>query len=91
MRTSTSCPFPLGLVRAPRPPDDHWPGRRGLVHEAMLADFPNLQGFEVYACGSVQMVQTAVPSFIAQGLDENFCHSDAFVPAARVAAAEGAD
>lgn len=62
-------------------PDDPWPGRRGLVHEAMLADFPNLQGFEVYACGSVQMVQTAVPSFIAQGLDENFCHTDAFVPA----------
>ncbi|MCW5611561.1 MAG: cytochrome b N-terminal domain-containing protein [Rubrivivax sp.] len=63
-------------------PDDPWPGRRGLVHEAMLADFPSLQGYELYACGSVQMIETAVPSFIARGLDENFCHSDAFVPAA---------
>jgi NAD(P)H-flavin reductase len=37
-------------------PDDLWPGRRGLVHEAMLADHPDLTGYEVYACGSVQMV-----------------------------------
>ena len=63
-------------------PDDPWPGRRGLVHEAMLADFPSLQGYELYACGSVQMIETAVPSFVARGLDENFCHSDVFVPAA---------
>jgi len=62
-------------------PGDPWPGRRGMVHEAMLADHPDLTGYEVYACGSVQMVQAAVPAFIAQGLDEQFCLSDAFVPA----------
>jgi len=65
------------------PDDDPWSGRRGLVHEAMLQDFPDMTGFEVYACGSVQMVEAAVPAFVAQGLDESFCHSDAFVPAAR--------
>jgi CDP-4-dehydro-6-deoxyglucose reductase, E3 len=59
-----------------------WPGRRGLVHEAMLADHPDLAGYEVYACGSVQMVNAAVPAFIAQGLGERFCFSDAFTPAA---------
>jgi len=64
-------------------PDDPWPGRRGLVHEAMLADHPDLTGCEVYACGSVQMVEAAVPAFVAQGLDESFCFSDAFVPAPR--------
>lgn len=59
--------------------DDPWPGRRGLVHEAMLADFPDLRGYEVYACGSVKMVEVAVPAFVKHGLDENFCYSDAFV------------
>jgi len=64
-------------------PDDPWPGRRGLVHEAMLADHPDLTGCEVYACGSVQMVEAAVPAFIAQGLEEPFCFSDAFTPSPR--------
>lgn len=68
------------------PPDDPWPGRRGLVHEAMLADHPSLVGYEVYACGSVKMVEAAVPDFLAHGLSEQFCFSDAFVP--QVAAAE---
>jgi NAD(P)H-flavin reductase len=46
---------------------DGWTGRTGLVHEAMLADFADLSGHEVYLCGSVKMVETAVPAFIAQG------------------------
>ncbi|HPP82961.1 MAG TPA: 2Fe-2S iron-sulfur cluster-binding protein, partial [Rubrivivax sp.] len=57
-----------------------WTGRRGLVHQAMLADHPSLAGFEVYACGSVRMVEAAVPDFMAHGLAEEFCFSDAFVP-----------
>ena len=61
-------------------PGDGWTGRRGLVHEAMLEDFPDLSGFEVYACGSVKMVEAAVPAFLAQGLGESFCFSDAFTP-----------
>ncbi len=59
---------------------DGWEGRRGLVHEAMLADHPDLTGCEVYACGSVKMVESAVPAMLAQGLSEEFCFSDAFVP-----------
>jgi len=62
-------------------PGDGWAGRRGLVHEAMLADFADLSGYEVYACGSVKMVETAMPAFLAQGLGEAFCFSDAFTPA----------
>jgi NAD(P)H-flavin reductase/ferredoxin len=61
--------------------EDTWSGRRGLVHEAMLADFPDLRGHEVYVCGSVKMVDAAVPAFVAQGLSEDACFSDAFVPA----------
>ncbi|MBS0434859.1 MAG: ferredoxin-NAD reductase, partial [Proteobacteria bacterium] len=63
-------------------PTGAWSGRTGLVHEAMLADFPDLTGHEVYVCGSVKMVEAAVPAFLAQGLGEGFCFSDAFVPSA---------
>ena len=66
---------------------DGWTGRTGLVHEAMLADFADLSGNEVYLCGSVKMVETAVPAFIAQGLGEDACFSDAFVMAAPAPAA----
>lgn len=61
-------------------PDAAWRGRCGLVHEAMLAEHPDLAGYEVYACGSVKMVEAAVPDFLAHGLAEQFCFSDAFVP-----------
>jgi CDP-4-dehydro-6-deoxyglucose reductase len=67
-------------------PADAWRGRTGLVHEAMLADFPDLQGHEVYVCGSVKMVEAAVPAFMAQGLGEGFCFTDAFLPAAKMPA-----
>ena len=70
------------VLSDPTPPDA-WHGRTGLVHEAMLADFPDLSGHEVYVCGSVKMVEAAVPAFIAQGLSEDVCFSDAFVPSSR--------
>jgi NAD(P)H-flavin reductase/ferredoxin len=63
-------------------PGEGWTGRRGLVHEVMLADHPDLSGHEVYACGSVKMIETAVPDFLAKGLSEEFCFSDAFVASA---------
>jgi CDP-4-dehydro-6-deoxyglucose reductase, E3 len=63
-------------------PGDAWSGRRGLVHEAMLADFPDMSGHEVYVCGSAKMVEAAVPAFIGHGLAEEMCISDAFMPAA---------
>jgi CDP-4-dehydro-6-deoxyglucose reductase, E3 len=63
-------------------PQDGWTGRSGYVHEAMVADFANLTGYEVYVCGSLSMVQAAVPAFMAQGLSESACYSDAFLPAA---------
>jgi len=62
-------------------PGDGWTGRIGLVHEAILHDFPDLSGHLVYACGSVKMVEAARPAFIAHGLDEDACMSDAFTPA----------
>jgi NAD(P)H-flavin reductase/ferredoxin len=63
-------------------PEDRWTGRTGLVHQAILADFPDLGGYQVYACGSAAMVEAAHPAFKAQGLGPDDCFSDAFVPRA---------
>ena len=59
-------------------PQDQWTGRTGFVHEAILADFPNLAGYQVYACGSAAMVEAAHPAFRAHGLAQDDCFSDAF-------------
>lgn len=68
-------------------PGDGWQGRTGLVHEAILKDFPDMSGHLVYACGSLRMVEAAKPAFMAQGLGEDACFSDAFTPAAGPGAA----
>jgi NAD(P)H-flavin reductase/ferredoxin len=65
--------------------EDGWTGRSGLVHETMLADFPDLAGHEVYVCGSVRMVDAAVQAFLERGLEEGACFSDAFTPAMQLA------
>ena len=65
------------VLSAPQPAD-HWTGRTGLVHEAILADFPNLAGHQIYACGSAKMVEAAHPAFKSHGLQQDDCFSDAF-------------
>ncbi len=59
-------------------PEDGWLGRTGLVHEAVMADFADLSGFEVYACGAPVMVEAAHTTFIAHGLPADAFYSDAF-------------
>jgi NAD(P)H-flavin reductase/ferredoxin len=58
--------------------EDAWRGRTGMVHEAILQDFPDLSGHQVYACGSVAMVEAATPAFREHGLSQDDCFSDAF-------------
>lgn len=63
-------------------PDDRWTGRRGAVHQAVLDDFDDLSGHEVYACGTPEMVDAARREFTAQrGLPEASFFCSAFVPA----------
>jgi CDP-4-dehydro-6-deoxyglucose reductase, E3 len=59
-------------------PEDAWPGRDGLVHQAVLADFAELSGYQVYACGAPPMIEAARKSFMARGLPEDEFYSDAF-------------
>jgi CDP-4-dehydro-6-deoxyglucose reductase len=42
------------------------------------ADFADLSGYQVYACGAPVMVQAARRDFLAQGLPEDEFYSDAF-------------
>jgi NAD(P)H-flavin reductase len=60
--------------------DGDWPGRRGAVFRTLLDDHPDLRGSEVYVCGSLRLVEAAVPAFLAHGLDDDACFSDAFLP-----------
>ena len=63
-------------------PEDGWQGRTGLVHQAVLDDFNDLSGHEIYACGTPAMVEAAHRDFTAQrGLPEASFLSSAFVPA----------
>ena len=69
-------------------PDDNWPGRTGLVHRAVMEDFPDLSGYQVYACGAPVMVNAARRDFAAQcGLDDEEFFADAFITEAEKAMA----
>ncbi len=61
---------------------DHWRGRTGLVHEAVINDIADMSGCQVYACGAPVMVEAAHRDFTSQcGLPEEEFFSDAFTPA----------
>ncbi len=60
-------------------PDSAWRGRTGFVHQAVMADMPDLSGHEVYACGAPVMVEAAKRDFRAQcGLPEEAFYADSF-------------
>jgi CDP-4-dehydro-6-deoxyglucose reductase len=62
-------------------PEDAWQGRTGLVHQAVLDDFTDLSGYEVYACGAAGMTDIAKQTFVEQrGLPEDEFYCDAFTP-----------
>jgi CDP-4-dehydro-6-deoxyglucose reductase len=64
-------------------PGDAWQGRSGFVHEAVLADFADLSGYQVYASGAPVMVDSARDAFVqTRNLPEDEFFADAFVYAA---------
>jgi len=66
-------------VLSDSPAVEGWPGRRGLVHEAVLAEYADLSGFQAYVCGSPAMIAAARRDFIARGrLPEDEFFADAF-------------
>lgn len=60
-------------------PEDGWSGRTGFVHEAVMADFPDLSGFQVYACGAPAMIEAARRDFVGRcALPETEFFADSF-------------
>ncbi len=64
-------------------PEDAWTGRTGFVHQAVLQDFPDLSGHEVYACGAPIVVESAHRDYVAKaGLPDEAFFADSFTSAA---------
>jgi CDP-4-dehydro-6-deoxyglucose reductase, E3 len=67
-------------------PEDHWQGRTGFVHAAVMQDFPDLSGFQVYACGAPVMVDAARHDYVEQcKLPPDEFYADAFTTEADLA------
>jgi CDP-4-dehydro-6-deoxyglucose reductase len=56
-----------------------WDGRIGYVQDCVLQDSIDLRDAEVYACGSVDMINSAKDIMVKAGLDGKNFYSDAFV------------
>ncbi len=63
-------------------PDPDWTGRRGFVHEAVVEDYPDMSGFDVYMSGPPVMVEAGRVAFESRGLSRERMFSDAFEYAA---------
>jgi CDP-4-dehydro-6-deoxyglucose reductase len=60
-------------------PEDGWAGRTGFVHQAVLADFPDLSAHQVYACGAPVVVESARDDYSAlAGLPAEEFFADSF-------------
>lgn len=60
-------------------PEDDWMGRTGFVHQAVLQDFANLSGHQVYACGAPIVVDSARAAYSAErGLPPDEFFADSF-------------
>jgi CDP-4-dehydro-6-deoxyglucose reductase, E3 len=46
--------------------DEKWSGRTGFVHRAVMEDFPDMSGVQVYACGAPIVIESARRDFSAQ-------------------------
>ena len=65
--------------------EDNWTGRTGFVHQAVLDDYADLSGYEVYACGAPVVVEAAHRDFTTQrGVSSKDFFSDAFTFAPKI-------
>jgi len=60
-------------------PEDAWTGRTGFVHQAVLQDHPQLNNFQVYACGAPIVVDSARADYVVKaGLPDEAFFADSF-------------
>jgi len=60
-------------------PADHWTGRTGFVHQAVLQDVPELCNHQVYACGAPIVVDSAQRDCLRAGLPPDEFFADSFI------------
>jgi CDP-4-dehydro-6-deoxyglucose reductase len=61
-------------------PEDEWTGRTGFVHQAVMADFPDLSNTQVYACGAPIVIDSAHADFVKLcKLPEDEFYADSFI------------
>ena len=60
--------------------DEKWDGRTGFVHRAVMEDFPDMSGVQVYACGAPVVIESARRDFSAQcALPAEEFYADSFL------------
>ncbi|MBD1388005.1 NAD(P)H-flavin reductase [Neiella sp. HB171785] len=59
-------------------PSAGWQGKIGKVHQAVLADFADMSGYDIYMAGRFEMVGIARDAFIERGMPRERMFSDAF-------------
>ncbi len=67
----------IPVLSTPKP-SDNWQGKRGFVHEAVVADHPDLSQFQIYAGGPPEMIYAALRLFQTHGLSKAYMYSDIF-------------
>lgn len=67
----------IPVLSAPQS-EDLWQGRTGYVHQAVLDDFADLSGAELYVSGPPAMVDAMRQGAILQGLPKEQFHFDSF-------------
>lgn len=58
--------------------EDNWQGKIGFVHEAIIEEYPDLSGYDVYMSGPPPMIKAGMDAFYAHGLPESQIYSDSF-------------
>ena len=66
--------------------EDQWQGRTGFVHQAVMADLPDMSACQVYACGAPIVVESANRDFVSLcNLPAEEFYADAFTTEADLA------
>ena len=67
-------------------PEDAWSGRTGFVHQAVIADLPDMSAYQVYARGAPIVVESATRDFVQLcQLPADEFYADAFTTEADLA------
>lgn len=57
---------------------DNWQGKTEFVHKAIIEEYPDLSGYDVYMSGPPPMIKAGMEAFYEHGLPETQIYSDSF-------------